>query len=401
MNVLERNAAGLVTMFEDGDGTQQRVKSYFKDGSVNEYAPLKGDPAFVEPVEEPTFAKNVVQGLTTNDPPRGAGGFIGRAAPATVGALIGSPTIAGAGIGAAAGESLRQAAVSYVHPESRPDGVADTVRSVVQPVSIEGALGATGEAGGRLISKGAKAAWETVAPKLATIGTKVPLKYTAAAVKGDLAGAKTLKEAGDIYEKSLAPLGVQGLDVSLKKATGKRLNITSGDFMLIAEKAAKEMEDGTITPQTALWGRQAIQKIEQASKLGRDEYAGVARQMGDTKKALDGYLDTQIAAANAEVDPFMKYFEQTPTYKEAREEYFRAKGAEAFNSWFPRNKDKSPDVLRSFLAVGSGSLLSPFISPRVTKGAIDATRVIAPQVGRALRASGPAVGELTRPTLVK
>jgi hypothetical protein len=350
------------------EGDWYKVRSLLPDGSVKEAEVV--DPPSVKGEEPRSFGERLRHGLTTNEPTQGVAGVIGRAAPATVGGLIGGTAGGplGAGAGGAAGESWRQALVSAKNPQERMGmSPVELARDVVEPVVTEGVLSVVGDKAARVVGAGVKAARNAIAPQVSALLSKVPVKYTEPMVKGKLKNAPTLKEAGAAYEKALEPLGIKGLDVSLKEATGKTLP-TAGDFARIVEDAAKALDDGTLTPQQALWARQAVQKIQQQAKLGRDEYAGVARQLDDLQGVFDDYLGGML-----------------PEFAAARKTYATAKAASAFDNWLPRNKDGTPDVARSWGTTLMAPYAWPVVSPKAQRFLVEGADTMAPAMRGALK----------------
>jgi hypothetical protein len=355
------------------------------EGAAQDDPNLKfiGKEATPEPAqEEGTFLNNAVHGLTTNEPTKGVGGVLGRGALPAIGSGLGAMggtvagmgvgSIPGAGIGSAAGESARQSLVS-AFGKGKPRRLAE----VVAPVATEGALGMLGQKGGEMVSGGVRRLADAALPQLTSFATKVPTKFTEAAVKGNLKGAPTVKAAGSAYEDLISSGNMRGLDKSLEHVFDGKLNITTGDWIEVAQRAKTMMNDGTLTPQDALWARQAIAKYQTAPRLQKESFAGVAAHLDELQTQLDDYLETAI-----------------PGFADVRNNYFRAKGKEAFDSWLPLNKDKSPDTLRFLMTSLAQPAGLPIMSPKIAGGAIAGMNAVGPVLDETVKRAPTGLGQL-------
>jgi hypothetical protein len=333
---------------------------------------------------ERSFFGNAWHGLTTNEPTSGVGGFVGRNALPIVGSGIGAAggtvlgvgvgSVPGAGIGAAAGESTRQALVSAVNPGERVrQSAGQRAADVAAPVAISGALGSGGQKGVEVIGQGIRAAAQTLGPSAISLMSKVPVKDSTRLVQGKLRNAPTVREAGKAYEEAIKPLGLKSLDASLKEATGKNV-VTGADFVKVADTAIEALNNGTLTPQQALWGRQAIVKMREASKYGRDEYLGAAKTLDAAQDALDDFLVAQL-----------------PDLAAARGQYALAKSAEKFSNWLPVNKDGTPNVARAWATTALAPWLWPVVSPHGARSLVHAGQTAGPATGYVLQRSAPAL----------
>jgi hypothetical protein len=309
-----------------------------------------------------SFAQNFKQGLLTNEKPRGVGGAIGRSALPTIGAIGmfpaggGLASIPAAGLGAAAGESARQALVTYNNPVLRAKmSGGELAKDVLYPIAAEGIANAAGEGAGKLIAKGGGMAFDAFAPSLTTLFTKVPEKTTKQLVAGGLKGAKTVEQAGKDYG---AATGLEGLKSAIDD--------TPATWMAIAKDAQQKLANGTVTPQEALAGIQALNKVKQAGKLGQDVYGGTRAEQTKLGEEFAEYLETQF-----------------PGFREANQDYAKAMGKEKFNSWFPRNLNGSPDVARSLAGLATGTF--PLMSPKIAKAGIDFVREVGPGANYVMR----------------
>lgn len=193
------------------------------------------------------------------------------------------------------------------------------------------AFGALGEGIQALKGAGAKAAIADAAKASAAIPERDMM-----AVLNDpslLGRAKSVAQATMNYVKSIP--GLNHVTESLREELGKSVP-TLGDYTNHLDMV-KGLGDKA-QPQDLLTGIQSVNKI-----LGHKEFPkdpDIVRGLLQDKSNL---LD--------------KLEQSNPGFSEANKALREAHIAEQFNSWFPRNKNMSPNVLRTLLAarnLGSG-----------------------------------------------
>lgn len=333
--------------------------------------------------KDPGIIRRFLSGIAGTVPSQeqGLAEFAGEIALPTAGAAIGSlaSPVIGTALGAAAGRSVQEAISQAAGAGKTPLDVLKAVTQTgVTSAVIPTGLKALGKAGSALAKTGAKAIQAT---------SGVREKFGEAALKGGLRGAKTVERAGEEFGTVLDKLGLTSLDESLKAATGRNVP-TIGDFGKVFEQSLDALDEGRLTPQLAVWGRQAAAKIKEAAKLGNPEYAGVKAQIAKGQKLLDDYLETVL-----------------PGFRKVRGELFKAKTREAFSSFLPLTKvgqgsmargTVGGSVLGTGLATGNPLLtaLGLSFSPALTGAAIRATDLAARLGLPIARVSGPTLEDL-------
>jgi hypothetical protein len=321
-----------------------------------------GAAAYAPPVIQPQDGANLTRALLTNEPAQGFVENVVRGIPATLGGVVGAaatiPTgpgsIAGATLGGAAGEGMRQNAVQLY--------AAATGRPMTGPMDVAANMGIQGvlQGAGQAIPVAAAAA-RPYANKLGAqvirVGSGVPEKYGEAAMRNpsSLLNAPSKAEASAAYQAFEGSTGLQGLEASIS-ATGKVPSEAAMEAALF--DVAKRAASGQATAQELYTASQYASNLNQMGKMGSPRYATLQSAIGKAKGAVDDALQTIH-----------------PEYGKLRQDYFDAKMGEQFSSFLPLNQNTSPNVLRGVTAAtaagtgvmaGSPAALAalPLVSPK-------------------------------------
>lgn len=298
--------------------------------------------------------------LLTNDPTSGMAESFVRGIPSTLGAFAGAaaaaPTgpgaIAAGALGGAGGEGIRQNAVQmYAAAKGRP---LTSPYEVASNMGIQGALQGAGAAIGPALS-----ALKPAAVKVGAQGMRamagIPEKAGAAVLRDPeiLLRAAPLDEAGANYAAATGGLK-SGAEAS-RSALGQSFFSGEGIANKFDELFPK-IADDSIDTQTALALRQRTMKAIEDLPFKQRDLRGV---LSNNIEKLDELLERRL-----------------PDWAGARGGYREAKIAEEFSSLLPLNKNLSPNVLRTTVAMAGAAkglaegrpwlaLGLPFISPAV------------------------------------
>lgn len=337
--------------------------------------PAQGAPTFAPQYADQGEGVNMTRAMLTNEPTQGFTEGVLRGAPAAIGGAVGAlatgiPTygagsIAGAGLGGAGGEGLRQMGVQGY--------AAATGRQMASPgqvagrMAIEGGANALGQGVGMGVSAAATAMRPTInklGAQVIRVGSGVSEKYGLPAMQNPsrLLDAPTKDSASAGYQAFERYTGLTGLKDAIRN---KGRFPSEGELeKSLFEVAARARNRVASSPQELYHASQAASSLKQMGKLGNPRYAALASEISDAKNVVDDALESAL-----------------PEYKNVRGDWASAKMSEQFNSWLPLNQNQSPNALRSVLAgreaiagtvaaagIGTGNpaamLALPAISPK-------------------------------------
>lgn len=211
---------------------------------------------------------------------------------------------------------------------------------------------------------------------------------------GLLSRAMSVKEAGNLFEKTISAAGIKTGPQALKKVTGK-LIVGQEKKLAILDDSMRALDAGFLPTQEAIVAREQASKLLQAAKFGDPAMASEKRELVLMIERLDDFLEPRVKG-----------------YASARKAYREAKVAEEFSSLLPLNKNLSPNVLRTIAAVaaaGTGAyagepgiaLIAPLaVSPAVAGVAIRAAAGVSRAGAMALQTRLPqAAARLGVPSL--
>jgi len=349
------------------------------------------------PIAPDSPGVDVRRALLTNEPTQGFSESLIRSAPAAIGGAIGATAGAGlgsvplAGLGGAAGESLRQSAVQgYAGMTGR---AFTTPGQVIKNVAIEGAAQSVGQG----IGLGAGAAATAARPyvnklgaQVMRVGSGIPEKQGLAAMQNPsmLLDAPSKEVAAEGYKAFERYTGLSGLD-DIVRTRGKFPTESQLEDLLF--DAATKVSQKRADPQELYLASQAASNLKQMAKLGNPRYATLEKAINEAKATVDDALQQVY-----------------PEYANLRSDYFGAKTREAFGNILPQNKNTSPNVLRAVTAAttaaagtiaGSPAAMAalPLISPAfygtVLRGAALAGKIPAGTYQLPARSSAGALAE--------
>lgn len=317
--------------FADAPAAQPRMAADFGDALISNL-PTRG------------ILQDIVRGL-----PTAGGGLVGATAAATASLpfapLAGPfapavPIIAGLGgafLGGAAGGASRQA-VAQGTAAAFPEARYPILRpgQVIRNVAIEGATQAAGQAVGLGIGAAAKAARPFVnklGAQVMRVGAGIPERAGEMAMRDPsmLLNAPTKEAASAGYKAFEAKAGITGLGDAVKQA-GKFPS--EGELEKHLFEVAARVQNGVpSTTQELYHASQAASSLNQLAKMGNPRYAMLKAAISEAKSAVDDTLEAIL-----------------PEYKTIRTDYAMSKAAGEFSSFFPLNRNQSPNALRSVLA---------------------------------------------------
>lgn len=423
------------TLSSGGDKYDQMIDGALRDAPAQPRQAADAGEALLTNLPTQSLVQKLVRGL-----PAAAGSIPGATAGAALGTAIfpGPGTIIGgvigAGLGGAAGEASRQAfaqgtAAAFPgqnYPVLRPG-------EVIRNVGIEGATQAAGQAvgvgagaalsaGGRLIRGGA--------PTVMKVAAGVPEGSGAAAV-GDLqmlGRAPSSEAVGNAYDAFHTASGT----VSRKDAIAR-----SGDPFDTVSRAMNTMRDAynkmrtrQLTTQEAVEASQAGRIIRDMKSRGVEMAQQVAEQADDLKGSFDDFIQNSFDGSQSmsrvpletpppvglkaaghhapkpRGTPILDSYGQPvfvdkvtttpgkpgfPEWQAARQAAFENNVARDLGYVLPRNVNGSPNVLRTWSAVGGGAATGAAIGGPVgaVVGAGAGAMAVSPMAyGAAIRAAG-------------
>lgn len=364
----EARKRGLVQTSEKG------LPTIRLSGGEVDTSKIKPQPVFkAQTIEEPkipTLKERFVSGLGQKEIPQPEGfemgdiaEFAGREGLPAVGAVAGAmtPMPGGAALGAAGGRALQKGiakAIGTKEEETALEAVGDILLTGV----IQGTLDKAFKLASPVISKvggAVKAGAVKVGAQLLRAGPGIK-ETTGKTVLNDLGlifRAPSVEQAGGKFAETINKAGVKTGPEATKALTGKLILGQEAKLNLLNE-SLDELAQGTLTTQKAIVAREQTSKLLQTAKFGDPNFASEKRELTLAIKELDDFLEPKI-----------------PGYAEVRKGYREAKIAEEFKTLLPRNKNLSPNVLRSMvgaaglaaapwtpLAVGAALAVSPAVA---------------------------------------
>lgn len=264
----------------------------------------------------PSFLSNInpVRALLTNDPTQNAGENFLRGLPASIGGIMGgaaglgaaaiatpwtlgasvatgpADAMAGAGIGSAAGESLRQGAAQIYSgvtgSQFTPPGTA------IKDIAVQGATGAFAEGAGRQIAD-IQAAFK---PTAVNVGASI---LRAAAGVPEASGRAALNDLSllgrapsdaevaaryDAFHQASGTIGrAQAVNAT---GTLDKVSRAVNDI----ETAMGKLRSGTLGTQEAVNASQAARIVEDQKRLGNELAQQVADQVGGYRDELNQFI---------------------------------------------------------------------------------------------------------------
>lgn len=350
------------------------------------------DSALQDAVAQPTqpsFASRAAGFLAEEGTPV-AGAMLGAAASLPYAPLAGplAPLVpvAGAAMGAMGARGL-QRTLQYATGQRE----VPTTAQAAQDIASAGVGGATGEVGGQFLGRALQAGARAAGPTLRRLGAQalrvgpgVQEKYGGAVLRDPtiLTNPVTKADVSQAYSQFEKSAGLVS-PKTIRLQSGKILE-SSGDAEKIVDAVYSRLASGAgVAEQDLYTASQAASYLKNQAKFGDPKQLANLSNLATAKTAFDNALELATAGG--------------PSYAAARTAAFREKAAGEFSSFYPLNKNLSPNVLRSVGATGAaaagavsgnyGALGIPFlISPRAAGAAIKTTY----RVGQAVGAVGPA-----------
>ena len=322
--------------------------------------PAMGAAPSYAPPADPTYqGLNIspMRALLTNEPTSGFAEDMIRGAPSTIGGIVGAaatiPTgpgsIAGAALGGAGGEGVRQSAAQlYSAATGRPMA---SPGQVLGGMAIQGGLQGGGQALGLGISAAAKGGAKVLSQATRAM-TGTPEKSAEYLLKNPGMRALPIEEAGKVYKAGVGDAAEgsmeAGRSVFGKTYPGPEAAVNTFD----------EMRDvlGAANPNELLGMRQTMMDTLSDTPVTSPK---LRMMLAKRIEELDVMLDAKL-----------------PDWGGAKQAWREAKIGEDFGSWLPLNKNLSPNVLRTTGALAAaansaskGEVLGlaalPLISPKV------------------------------------
>lgn len=335
---------------------------------------VAADPSYVPAAVISMPDISPTRALLTNEPPkniaetilRGLPSALGSMATGTAGAIAGPlGAVAGAGLGATAMESARQAAVQghAMYSGTKFTEPADVIKNT----AVQGLLGAAGEGAAQGILK---------------VGSYIP--SAGASFMKSMAGIP--EKSGEAALKDLSLLGrapsnseVSGLYDAFHDASGtisrKEAIAASNNPFDTVSRAMKNMRDasiklknGTLTPQEAVEASQAGRLIRDQKMRGNEMAREIGDAANDLKNQFDNFIEQGLPPGSKGVVreeirgtgqsiPVVgpKLSPGYPEWQAARQAAWENHVASDFSSAFPVNLNGSPNQLRGYGSIAGAA----------------------------------------------
>ena len=223
----------------------------------------------IKPKQEPgaleQFGRNTVNALPA------IGGIIGGAAGTPLDAVLGPfGTVAGAGLGATAGASLKNVINSYIDPEQAPKTNTEAITNPIE----EGMMNAAFQGAGNIVAKGISAAAPYVKSGIKSGATKL-----ASAISGE-------------SEKVIETYAKNTDDVN------KIIKSSGGDMTAAADNVRSELSAGIQKAKNAI-NNKISKTLEASGNTARIDETPILNALNTAKSKLNPNFD---ASAIAEID---------------------------------------------------------------------------------------------------
>lgn len=175
--------------------------------------------------------------------------------------------------------------------------------------------------------------------------TAVPERYTSAVMANPdiLKTAETPAEVGLDYKKVFDKYGIDFNSDFVKEITGKRYipdeKQSAQSYKIIDDLLTKyeNVPPEQIPPNEAFLGRSVAASLKRSDRYAKNQ------TFTSVVNGAQNFFDTALEKNNM------------PEFKQLGQRYFRAVAKEAFDSFLPRNKNMSPNAIRSMIALKMGA----------------------------------------------
>jgi hypothetical protein len=310
--------------------------------------------------------------------PSVTGGMIGAALGLAAGGPAGA--VAGAALGGAAGQAEKKL-YDYLNVPGAVD--RETATSAAKEIGLAGLGQGVAEGAGQGIIAGLKAG----APKAIELGAQmlkavqaIPEKYSIPVLKNPaiLNRALPMEVVSKGYQAFERYTGLKGLDAMAQE---REKAFSAGELDQLVRNVANRIRGGEVIPPQQLYAAsQAENQLSRLAKTGNPD-------------AMAMHGSVSLHESGVTVDKALEKVH--PEYKNLRTAYSESKDKEAFSHILPQNKNMSPNVLRTWGALGAAgyetregnpgkaALILGAVSPAVAGAAIRTAPFFAPAIAAA------------------